>query len=339
MLPPIYSLREGISGQFTTYDPATRNKVISMGPGERKVFVDSDKTGIVTRMWFTFPGWFWQHWDPECNVDTTILRKLILRVFWDGNKFPSVEVPMGDFFGIGHCEYRHYVSKYLGMSSGGFYSYFPMPFCKGIRIEIENLHDTVTTLVFMNINYQELEAVPDDWGRFHCMYNSAYNPGTEPVTVLKAEGRGHYVGCCLSMQGKNTNYISYLEAPEYIYIDKEDRDKPSIVGTGLEDYFNGGWYFRDNEFCAPLHGVPLKDVFRSMVSMYRFHENDAINFYKSLEVSFINPWEAERLKPFKFTSTAYWYQDKPSKLLIELPDSDKLVDLYRIRDVDHLSIP
>ena len=218
MLSPIYTLREGVSRQFTTYNPATRDKVTVMAPGDRKNFVDSDKTGIITRMWFTFPGWFWQHWDPECKVDTTILRKLILRIYWDGNDFPSVEAPMGDFFGIGHCEYRHYVSQYLGMSSGGFYSYFPMPFEKGVRIEIENLHDTVTTLIFMNINYQELNSLPADAGRFHCMFNSGYNPGTEPVTVLKAEGRGHFAGCCLSMQGKNTNYISYLEAPEYIYI-------------------------------------------------------------------------------------------------------------------------
>ena len=76
-----------------------------------------------------------------------------------------------------------------------------------------------------------------------------------------------------------------------------------------------------------------------MVSMYRFHDQDAINFYKNIEVSFLNPWDAERLKPFKFTSTAYWYQDQASRLLFQLPAANELVDLYRIRDVDHLSIP
>lgn len=334
----MYTLREGSSRQFTTYNPETRDKVIVMAPGDRKVFVDHESPGIITRMWFTFPGWFWQHWAPDSAIDPTILRKLILRIYWDGKEYPSVEAPLGDFFGVGHCEYKHYTSQYLGMSSGGFYSYFPMPFEK-VRIELENMHDTLTTLIFMNINYQQVEQLPTGAGRFHCMYNSGYNPGTHPVVVVKAQGRGHYAGCCLSMQGENYNYLSYLEAPEYVYIDTEDYNKPTIVGTGLEDYFNGGWYFRDQEFCAPLHGVPLKDVFRSMISMYRFHDKDALSFQKSLEFTFLNPWDAHRLQPFRFTSTGYWYQEEASRLMVELPPKDKLVDLYRIRDVDHLSTP
>ena len=66
--------------------------------------------------------------------------------------------------------------------------------------------------------------------------------------------------------------------PSFIYIDTEDKSVPTIVGSGLEDYFNGGWYFREGEFCGELHGVPIKDPLRSMVSMYRYHEQDAILF-------------------------------------------------------------
>ena len=75
-------------------------------------------------------GWFWENWDlsKERWPDPTILKMLILRIYWDGEGYPSVECPIGDFFGIGHCEYKHYMSKYIGMSSGGFYCYFPMPF-------------------------------------------------------------------------------------------------------------------------------------------------------------------------------------------------------------------
>lgn len=336
--PPIFTLREGASRQFTTFDPATRQKALNIKPGEKRVLVNYDKPGILTRIWFTFNGWFWAHWESRDKPQPTILKKLILRIYWDGQDYPSVEAPFGDFFGIGHCEYRHYMSQYLGMSSGGFYSYFPMPF-SAVRIEVENMHDTWTAALFMNINYQELNSVPPDAGRFHCLYNAGSNPGTAPLNILKAEGAGHFVGCCLSMQGQLTNNFSFLEAPEYVYIDTDDRSKPTLVGTGLEDYFNGGWYFREGEFAGPYHGVPLKDAIRSMISMYRFHIEDAICFRKNIQFDFLSPWESGRVGPFKFSSTAYWYQDKASRLAFTLPAKDKLVDWYRIRDTDHQSIP
>lgn len=336
----IYTLnRKGHSRQFTTFDLKTKEKAYPIKPGEKRDLVNYDGAGIITRMWITFSGWFWMSWEPDTYTDPTILKKLILRIYWDGNDYPSVEAPMGDFFGIGQCEYKQFLSKYIGMSSGGFYNYFPMPFSKGVRIEVENMHDKVIPYVFLNANYQALDSLPEDAGRFHCLYNAGTNPGAEPLTILKTTGKGHYVGCCLSMQGKNKNYLSYLEAPEYIYIDKEDRSRPTLVGTGLEDYFNGGWYFREGTFDGMYHGVPIKDPLRSIITMYRFHEEDAISFDKSLEMDFINPRPAKYLQEFKFSSTAYWYQDKPSKLAFDLPSKDKLVDWYRIRDTDHQSIP
>jgi hypothetical protein len=172
------------------------------------------------------------------------------------------------------------------------------------------------------------------------MYNAGTNLGSEPQYVMKAKGKGHFVGCCLSMQSWLPNYLGYLEAPEYIYIDDNFEQKtPSIVGTGLEDYFNGGWYFRDGEFNAPLHGVPLKDALRSMITMYRFHENDIISFDESFIMMFQSPRPPEHTREFKFSSTAYWYQQEASELLFKLPLKDKIVDLYRIRDTDHQSIP
>jgi hypothetical protein len=336
---PIYMIQNGQSGQFTSFDQDKRSKVVSLQPGEKKNLIDSDATGLITRIWFTFPGWFWQHWNAKFPVDPTILKQLILRIYWDGNAFPSVEAPIGDFFGIGHCEYRHYLSKYLGMSSGGFYCYFPMPFSHGIRLELENMHGALPADVFMNVNYRAMQRLPDHCGRFHCQFNCGHNSGTDPFTIFESRGRGHYAGCCLSMQGESPNYLSFLEAPEYFYIDTEDMAAPSIVGTGLEDYFNGGWYFRNGEFHGALHGVPLKDSLRSMISMYRFHELDAITFSENIKLVFRNPMDPERLKPFKFSSTAYWYQDQAAALAYPLPAASKLIDLYRIRDTDHQSIP
>jgi hypothetical protein len=225
------------------------------------------------------------------------------------------------------------------MSSGGFYNYFPMPFADGVRIEVENMHDKVVPYVFLNANYQALETLPEDAARFHCLYNAGTNPGSKPMVILQATGKGHYVGCCISMQGKEMNYLSFLEAPEYFYIDTDDHTSPTFTGTGMEDYFNGGWYFRDGEFTGPYHGVPIKDALRSMVTMYRFQEQDAVCFNESIETAFITPRPAKQTKEFKFSSTAYWYQHKAARLAFKLPPKDKLVDWYRIRNNDHQSIP
>lgn len=150
----IHTMRNAVSRQFTTFDLNTKIKAHLVGPGEKSVLVDHTSPGVITRMWFTINGWFWENWDlsKERWPDPTILKMLILRIYWDGEDYPSVECPIGDFFGIGHCEYKHYMSKYIGMSSGGFYCYFPMPF-KKVRIEVENLHHRLTTSVFLNANY------------------------------------------------------------------------------------------------------------------------------------------------------------------------------------------
>lgn len=338
---PLFSIRNSKSGQLTTFDIDSKQKAFPIQPGERRILAQHDTPGIITRLWMTISGWFWENWDlrEEKWPDPTILKKLIFRIYWDDNDFPSIEAPIGDFFGIGHCEFKHYVSKYLGMSSGGFYCYMPMPFNK-VKIEVENLHDKSVPHVFLNANYTSYDVLPDDAGRLHCLYNAGTNAGSEPQYVMKTKGKGHFIGCCLSMQSWLPNYLGYLEAPEYIYIDDNLEQKaPAIVGTGLEDYFNGGWYFRDGEFNAPLHGVPLKDALRSMISMYRFHENDVICFDESFVMMFQSPRPPEHTREFKFSSTAYWYQQKASELLFKLPAKDKLVDWYRVRDTDHQSIP
>jgi hypothetical protein len=338
MLEPIWELRSSRTRQLTTFDPGTGDKFRRVPPGARVTVAEADGPGVIGRLWFTFPGWFWQYWDPAHPVDPRILRLLILRVYWDGSSVPSVVAPVGDFFGVGHCEYRHWTSRFLGMSSGGFYSYFPMPF-HSVRIEVENLHESMDALFFTNITWQQEDAIPAAAGRFHCTYHQEENPGAEPLTILDASGRGHFAGCCVSLQGRDPNYLAFLEAPEYVFIDDDAGGSvPTFMGTGLEDYFNGGWYFRDQEFSAPLHGVPLKDPLRSMVSMYRFHDADAIAFARRLLFQFRNPWKADRLKPFRASSTAYWYREGAGAVP-DVPSRAALTALYRVRDMDHQSQP
>ncbi len=337
MKKEIYEIEQGRVCQYTTFDLEKGGKTKYIAPGERRTVIESTDTGIITRLWMTFPGWFWRYWDEYARVDASVLRLTILRMYFDGASRPSVAAPAGDFFGVGHMEYRQYLSKYLGMSSGGFYSYFPLPFKGGFRLEIENLHPTETVEVFLNLNCRLLQTLPDDAGRFHCAFRCGENTGSEPIEIADISGNGHLAGCALSIQGKQPNCLSYLEAPEYIWID--GAQTPCIVGTGMEDFFNGGWYFRNGEFSGDLHGVPLKDPLRSMVTMYRFLDEDRVLFGSSLRMAFINPWSRERLKQFIHSSTVYYYLRTAAEACWPLPGRQDLSKLYHVRDADFQSIP
>jgi hypothetical protein len=213
-----------------------------------------------------------------------------------------------------------------------------MPFRKGFRVELENVDPELDTVVFSNILYQLTDAPPETTGYFHAQFNTAHNPGPAPVQIAEAHGHGHYAGCLLYMQGEERNYLSFLEAPEYVWIDA-DWDTPRIVGTGLEDYFLGGWYFREGTFIGPYHGVPVKNTLDASVAMYRVHEADAIHFQERLKFAFVNPWSPDRLKPFCFSSVAYLYLDKPAGQGVPIPSAKDLMCWYRIRNTDHQSIP
>lgn len=328
----------GVSRQLTTFDLAKRSKTKKIAPGKRVTIGEVKGVGYISRMWITFPGWFWQHWNPTGPIDPTMLKALVMRIYWDGSDTPAVEAPVGDFFGAGQCEFNSFTSRFVGTSSGGFFTFWPMPYATGFRIEFENRHPSMSTDVFLNANYQEMDARPAYTGYFCAQFHTGRRQPGEDAEIIEAEGEGHFAGMMLHMQGEPMHYLSFLEAPEYVYID-DDWDEPRIVGTGLEDYFNGGWYFRDQEFAGPLHGVPLKDALRSMVTMYRLHDHDAISFDRRIKFKFVNPWDVERLKPYWYSSVAYYYLDTPTPKRPALPSHDQVMQLYRTRDTDHISIP
>ncbi len=324
--------------QLTTFNLERRSKTVRIPRGEAITIGDVQGKGYIANLWMTFPGWFWQHWNTDAPISSTILKTLIVRIYWDGAAKPAVEAPAGDFFGVGLCEVANFASDYVGTSSGGFFCKFPMPFRKGFRIEIENMDEKIDTDVFMNVLYQLTSEVPGDAGYFHAQFHTGRNDGPTPIDVAQFQGKGQYVGIALSMQGQDRNYLSFLEAPEYIYVDN-DWDKPRFAGTGLEDYFMGGWYFREGVFAGPLHGLPVKDTLNASVAMYRFHSQDAIHFTSRFKMQFVNPWNPDRLKPFAYSSVAYAYVNSPEGQGPALPVRDALLCWYRLRDRDHQSIP
>ena len=332
------TLRKETTRQLTTFNLARKSKTIRVPRGKRVTIGEVKGQGYIAQFWLTFPGWFWQHWNPTAPINQSILKTLILRMYWDGAEQPAVAAPVGDFFGAGLCEVASFASRYFGTSSGGFFCKWPMPFRKHFRVELENVDAEIDTDVFCNILYQLTDSLPEPAGYFHAQFNTAQNSGSAPVPIAEAHGQGHYTGCILYMQGRERNYLSFLEAPEYVYVDN-DWESPRIVGTGLEDYFLGGWSFREGPFIGPYHGVPVKDTLNASVAMYRVHEADAIRFQERLKFAFVNPWSPDRLKPFCFSSVAFLYLDRAEGQGPLMPSAKELLCWYRIRNTDHQSIP
>ncbi len=285
--------------QISSYDTTGKNSdYVTVPIGKTQMLAEMEGPGVIARIWVTI-----------ASRDPFFLRRILLRMYWDDETNPSVEVPIGDFFGTGF-EYKHHLAQYVGMSSGGYYCYFPMPFNKSARVEIVNETGSEINSFYYHIDYQKLYFEMDkDVAYFHANWRREVK--TDPdknYLVLNAEGNGHFVGCNLSMQSYN-GQLWFLEGDEMIYVDGEKF--PSIYGTGTEDYLTGGWYFRNGEFSHPYHGLIIKDEEKARIAAYRFHIGDVIPFKNSIK--FTIEHGHNNLEVGDYSSTAYWYQMEPHK--------------------------
>lgn len=292
-------LKDGKMIQVSSFDSTgANNDRINIHAGETATIFDVQGPGLITRIWITID-----------SRDPYFLRRILLRMYWDGEDNPSVEVPVGDFFGCGY-EYKHYTSRHLGMSSGGYYCYFHMPFNKSARIEVVNETGEEVYAFYYHINYFELDKPFDEnIAYFHAQWNRDIrtNYGGN-YTVLDAEGQGHFVGCNLHAEPYNKSFW-YLEGDEMVFVDGEKF--PSTYGTGTEDYFTSGWYYKNGEFAADYHGLILKDENTKRTVAYRHHIPDPIPFKKSLSFTIEHGHGNEEI--IDLSSTAYWYQKEPHK--------------------------
>lgn len=284
--------------QVSSYDTTGgNNDRINIHAGKTAEITNIKGSGIITRIWVTID-----------SRDPHYLRRILLRMYWDGEEEPSVEVPVGDFFGSGF-RYKHHTPQYIGMSSGGYYSYFPMPFNKSARIEVVNETGEEIYAFYYQVNYHKLEEpLPENTAYFHAQWRRDIRTDYEGnYMALDAEGEGHFVGLNFSGQSYNSS-LFYLEGDEMIYVDGEDL--PSTYGTGLEDYFASGWYFKDGEFTAPYHGLVLMDTL-GRITAYRHHIMDAIPFKRSIKVTLEHGHGNEQI--VDFSTTTFWYQKEPHK--------------------------
>jgi len=325
--------------RISSYDKTDgNNDWWGFNSGEKKDIAVIKKPGIVHHIWMTM--WSAMKYYP---------RKIVLRMYWDDEKDPSVEVPIGDFFGCGHGTIRDFVSLPLTMSpqdGKGFNCFFSMPFYRNARIEVENQGEEHHSLYFY-VDYEEYDELEPGLGLFHAQWrrenptkgwgeDDDYSPANKKMweklwntpnkdfsknyLILEAEGKGHYVGCNLNidafMPRKNK---WYGEGDDMIFIDGEKY--PSLYGTGTEDYFNTA-FCPHTEFNAPYHGIILNsgdegNPWKGKNTVYRYHIEDPIMFEKSIRVT-IEHGHANNLSN-DYSSTAYWYQTEPHKRFPALP--------------------
>ncbi len=323
-LSGLATLREGVKRKrISSYDVSGANfDFVHIPKKEKHEVCNIQGAGCIKHIWMTM-----------ASPDPHYLRKALIRMWWDEEKAPSVEVPIGDFFGVGHAKCVNFWSLPLAMGpqdGKGFNCWFPMPFSKRARIEVENATDTHFMLYFY-IDYEEYDRLDENKGRFHATWNrvnpcegSDYNTARKVESfrkknpthendylVLEAEGKGHYVGCHLDIHNLyETEEFNWPgEGDDYIEIDDGDY---IIYGTGTEDYFSGA-YCPAQYYCSPYFGVTLPggQNWSGKISYYRYHIEDPIYFTKNIKVKIEHGHANQRSDDW--SSTAYWYQQEPHK--------------------------
>jgi len=227
-----------------------------------------------------------------------ILRKLRIRMYWDGAKNPSVDVPLGDFF-CNPLYPRSFSSYVLGNIDGMYICRLPMAYKKGARCILLN-DGNMDVRVLVGANSSDILDSRSRL-RFHAKWSASTTSG-RPFTMLKCSGSGHYIGCFLTSIGQDGSW-NILEGDEYI-IPNGDRSIGQY-GTGLEDYFSGAYYYT-SLFDLPYHGLIEKGAMRT--DQYRFHALDAVAFEDGLEMG-IEFGDQNRAQGY-MSSVVYWYANK-----------------------------
>lgn len=309
-------------------------------PGKTKVLADIKGSGIINHIWITI-------------APNHIKRNdLILKIYWDGAEYPSVESPIAAFFGNGWDEKYDFTS--LPVATGprdgtGLTCYFQMPFANGARVEIENQEDINIDHFYFYIDYVEMKKLPKDAGRFHAWYNHELTDarpegetewglvgtpgcnvdGADNYVFADIKGKGHFVGINYYVQSPSPMW--YGEGDDMFFIDGEK--KASILGTGTEDFFNTSWC-PNSMFYHPYYGygrVNRDNGWLGRTHVYRFFVADPIYFDTALKGT-IEHGHNNNLT-LDIGSVAYWYQSEASQLP-KAPSKAERAPKSMIRDQD-----
>jgi len=340
-------LQKGVkSRRVSSYDVTGGNndRIENVAPGTRRELFNVKGAGVINHIWVTIAP-------PPPALSR---HDIILRMYWDGETEPSVEAPIGDFFGQGWDE--SYPFSALPLAAGpregrALVSYFPMPFASGARIEVENDSGQKIEAFYYYVDYVELPSLPPDLGRFHALYRHALTEaspegenewsvlgpqgknttGERNHLIADIEGKGHYVGVNYYVDSPSPMW--YGEGDDMFFIDDE-RWPSSLHGTGTEDYFNTSWS-PNVLFQHPYFGyarVNSGSGWLGRTHVYRFHLSDPVYFDRSLRFS-IEHGHDNNLT-LDLSTVAYWYQTEPHKKFPAFPSREARKPMPRIGEVD-----
>lgn len=311
---------------------------LDLESGKEMTIADIHGSGVINHIWITV--------QDSSPAGEFVLRDLVLRMYWDDSDTPSVEVPIGDFFCCGFSTKCQVNSLPIVVAPyGGFNSFFPMPFRKRARITVENQHGGLIHAFFYTVNYSLSNEIDPKLGYFHAQWRrTKYSKLKEDHVILDIKGEGHYVGTYLAWTALERYW--YGEGEVKFYID-DDKDFPTICGTGVEDYVGGAWGFyekdeygvvsrKESTYCTPYMGYPYcssvsgtKEIYGydalPMHGLYRWHIVDPICFKKRLKVT-VQEIGHNGDKLFEraddVATVAYWYQTDINKDFPLLPDKE-----------------
>lgn len=305
-----------------------------VSPGATLTVLDTDGPGVISHIWFTIN-----------DQEPYHLKRIVLRIYWDGEPTPSVETPIGDFFGLGLGTYHNWHSEMLSVGSvKAMNSYFPMPYRRHARITVTNEGKQPIGSLYYNVDYRsETKTLPANTLYFHAQYrqsqpnhgwttnwetnqtplanNNTNLDGKDNYVWFEAQGHGQYVGVTMSVLQNQDMW--WGEGDDMFFID--GAKTPSITGTGSEDYFLGAWDFGGKAFSYPLYGAPVvgEELAGSRSSVYRFHFDSPIPFTKSMKATIEHGHANHRSD--NFYSVAYWYQAEPHAPFPALPPVDQRI--------------
>ncbi len=290
--------------------------------GKTQEVFNAQGSGVITHIWFTIAAPSLWH-----------LKEIVLRAYWDGHEKPSIETPIGDFFGLNLGDYTDYESEFLACSPGkSLNSYFAMPYRKSARMTVTNEGDQNIGAFYSNIDYLTVPSLPKDALYFHAQYRQAAPP--QPTTLdwktngdankllnpdgklnyiyVETRGAGHLLGVTLGVLQNQEYWMG--EGDDMIFID--DETKPAIIGTGSEDYFLGSWNFGGRDGARSFaymqygaHGIKSPERVGGRYLCYRFHGDNPVTFEKYLRHTMEHGHANHRAD--NFYSCTYWYQTAP----------------------------
>lgn len=324
-------IRRGVkTKRISSFDRTggNRDRIENIKPGRKQTIFDVAGAGVINHIWVTM------------GPKSVSRNDVILRMYWDGSEYPSVESPIGPFFGQGWDESYEFTSLLLSappVDGRSMVCYFAMPFADGARIEIENQADEEIAMFYYYIDYTQMKELPEDMGRFCAWYNQEvtetlpegenqwkmFGPelannktGKGNYVILDVKGKGHFAG--VNYYVHSPTPLWYGEGDDMIFIDGDEM--PTLNGTGTEDLFNMAWCPK-TVFSHPYFGCAKANENTGTCGrthLYRFYVSDPIYFDKSLK--FTIEHGVSNCLTLELCSVAYWYQQSPVAKLPPIPD-------------------